>query len=255
MKTRSWTLAFVAAAALVTLYLVTVRRDERSPSNDATAAGGLGGDGNDSRSAAASSAARRGSPARSADLGEAVRLREAAREQLRQGTVPDSVAIDDQYPAAKFYDQFKSSVEQNAQLRKLLRRCMLLVPEGTTEVAYRAVLTLVRDESTHKLRDVVMVYEGVDIDKYMDCARDAYLTAAPALSLPGVPDVLRVRTSGRFSPGPTTAEGVRELLDRMHNQLSRTTDSDLRAVLEESIAVYECIDQRGLEHRRECFMQ
>ena len=77
-------------------------------------------------------------PRRRADLEEAVRTRAASRERPREDDVPDVLALDDAYPGARSYEQFKSSVEQNPAIRRKLRRCMTTVPEGTTDVAYRS---------------------------------------------------------------------------------------------------------------------
>ncbi len=100
-----------------------------------------------------------------------------------------------------------------------------------------------------------MLYDGVDIDAYMACARTAYLEARPSFTLSAAPDELRVMTSGRFAAPPTSLADVRDLLSRFHAQLASTTDEDLRVIVQDTIDAYECIAERGLEHRLECLMR
>jgi len=160
--------------------------------------------------------------------------------------------MDQQYEG--FYDVFRPAVEVNPALVRLQRKCALELPKGLPSVEFEATLTFTRTGGKHYLTEAEIEYDLLDIEDYVTCVRDSYLSVAPEFAGPeALPETFKIETRTRFyvTDFKSIAE-VRDFIDRMVTEMGHTSGENERLVLEQQIEVYECVAEKGLDKKREC---
>ncbi|MGE0404389.1 MAG: hypothetical protein AB7T06_47205 [Kofleriaceae bacterium] len=244
---RRHVLAIVALLVIAVVYKLLTRPD------DASRGASTGGSASEGRkSEARIEDDDRGTSGSSSGTARSARIGALANRAPIAKEVPDSIALDAMYPGA--YDEFRVAIDRNVVIRKALRRCSPKLPPNTTEVAYAIALSFVYVDGKHVLQEATLDYEGEKIDDYMECVRAAYLDAAPSLRLsPNAPALVRAKTTARFYLSvPESRAQIRERIDRLHDELSRDEDDADRAITQDLIDFYECLERVGIERRSEC---
>jgi hypothetical protein len=171
---------------------------------------------------------------------------------------PTSSAIDRDHPG--FNSAFRTAVDENAELLRAERRCLLRLPADVASVNFTAIQTFSRTSaSSAALTDVSIETDPPDLDEYSKCIKSSMMSSNVSIQLPDpdMQDDFQVKDESRWSLNQNlTMENVGAAINELNERLAATEiAAPLHATIQLQIDYFNCLKSRGLTHRRDCLAE